>query len=168
MMGPLALLTGCAPGSGVKDHSWWVYVGFFVCVAALTAGAAASIRLNVALPFVGGLVLVPLASFLFSYFALGQWDRFRFFFVGCIIGLLFLVPGQTHYAHETKSGAADRRFKDNPEIHEPDDAPEFTLGMKIGGAGAALGSLAFCVWVFFRAVPDISKLLQVATLEHLW
>ena len=103
LLSSIIFVTGCAPESGVKDHSWWVYVGFFVCVTALMSGAAATIRVNIALPFLVGLLLVPLSCFLFGYFALGQWDRFRFFSVSFVMGLLFLAPGQTHYAHETKS-----------------------------------------------------------------
>jgi hypothetical protein len=166
----VALLTGCSPESGVKDHSWWVYVGFFVCVTALMSGAAATIRVNIALPFLVGLLLVPLSCFLFGYFALGQWDRFRFFFMSFLLSLGFIGGAfqPAHHEHETKSGAPDRRFKDNPEVREPDDDPTFNLGMGIGGAGSALSCLAMAVWVFFRAVPDISKLFAVATLEHLW
>ncbi len=166
----LLFVTGCAPESGVKDHSWWVYVGFIACVGAVLAGAAATIRVNIALPFLVGLLLVPLSCFLFGYFALGQWDRFRFFFMSFLLSLGFIGGAfqPVHHEHESKSGAPDRRFKDNPEVREPDDDPTFNLGMGIGGAGSALSCLAMAVWVFFRAVPDISKLFAVATLERLW
>lgn len=56
------------------------------------------------------------------------------------VGTFVVIAVTTSYEHETKSGKADRRFKDNDEVSG------ISVGMRLNAVLIALSSGAFIAW----------------------